>query len=128
MYCLSSRGADSDTDHCLVVAKLRERLAVSKQATQMFDVERSNLWTPDGVKDKISNRSAALENLSSSEGINRVWENIKENIKASAKDSLVLHELKQHKPWFDEEFLSFLDQRNQAKLQWLQDPNQSNLD
>ena len=28
---------------------------------------------------------------------------IKENIKNSAKESLGLHELKQHKPWFDEE-------------------------
>jgi hypothetical protein len=26
---LSFRGADCDTDHCLVVAKIRERLAVS---------------------------------------------------------------------------------------------------
>jgi hypothetical protein len=28
----------------------------------------------------------------------------------------------------DEECLGFLYQRKQAKLQWLQDPNQSNLD
>ena len=28
--------ADCDTDHCLVVAKIRERLAVSKQATKEF--------------------------------------------------------------------------------------------
>jgi hypothetical protein len=79
-----------------VVAKLGERLAVSKQATQMFDVERFNLRTTDDLEDKISNRSAALENLSNSEGINRVWENIKENIKTSAKESVGLQELKQN--------------------------------
>ena len=33
----------------------------------------------------------------------------------SAKESLGLHELKQHKPWFDEECLHSLDQRKQAK-------------
>jgi hypothetical protein len=33
MYVLSV-GADCDTDHCLVVAKVREILAVSKQAAQ----------------------------------------------------------------------------------------------
>jgi hypothetical protein len=38
-------GADCDTDHCLVVAKVRERLAVNKQAAQNFDVERFNLRT-----------------------------------------------------------------------------------
>jgi hypothetical protein len=36
-------GADCDTDHCLVVSKFRERLAVSKQAAQNFDGERFNL-------------------------------------------------------------------------------------
>ena len=36
--------------------------------------------------------------------------------------------MKQHKPWFDEEYLHFLDERKQAKLQWVQDPSQSNID
>jgi len=35
------------------------------------------------------------------------WENMKENIRTSAKESLSLHEVKQHKPWFDEECLGF---------------------
>jgi len=69
-----------------------------------------------------------LQILSDGEDINRVWENIKENIKTSATDSLVLQELKQHKPWFDEECLGFLHQRKQAILQWAQDPSQSNVD
>jgi hypothetical protein len=70
----------------------------------------------------------ALENLNVDEDVNRVWENIKENIKTSAKGSLGLHELKQHKPWFDKECLGFLDQRKQAKMQWIQDPSQRNVD
>jgi len=39
----SFRTDDCDTDHCLVVVKVRERLAVSKQEAQKFDVERLNL-------------------------------------------------------------------------------------
>ena len=62
------------------------------------------------------------------EEINKAWENIKENIKTSAKESQGLRELKQHKPWFDEECLGLLDQRKQATMQWLQDPKQSNVD
>jgi len=39
-----------------------------------------------------------------------------------------MHEMKQHKPWFDEECLGILDQRKQAKMQWIQDPSQNNVD
>jgi hypothetical protein len=81
-----------------VVAKVRERLAVNKEAAQKFDAERFNLKKPSelGVRRqyqlKISNRFAALENLNGSEDINRAWENIKGNIKISSKESLGLHE------------------------------------
>jgi len=43
--------------------------------------------------------------------------------KREAKESPVLYELKQHKPWLDEECLW-----KQAEMQWLHDPNRSNVD
>ena len=76
----------------------------------------------------ITNRFAALETLNEDEDVNRTWENIKKNIKTSAKESLGVHEWKQHKPWFDEECLGFLDQSKQAKMQWVQNPSQINVD
>jgi len=92
-----------------VVAKVGERWAVMKQAAQRFDGERFNLRKLNELEVRkqyqveTANKFAALENLSDDEDINRAWENIKENIKTSAKDSLGLHKLKKHKPWFDEE-------------------------
>jgi hypothetical protein len=74
-----------------VVAKVRERLAVSKQAAQKSDGERYNLRNLNEleVKDKyqieITNRFAALEDLDGDEDINRAWENIKENINPQLK-------------------------------------------
>ena len=44
---------------------------------------------------KFSNRFTALENLRDSEDIKKAWENIQENIKTSAEESLGLYELKQ---------------------------------
>jgi hypothetical protein len=58
----SFREADCDTDHYLVVAKVRERLAMSKQTTQRVHMERFNLKKLNEVADKeqyhveISNR------------------------------------------------------------------------
>jgi hypothetical protein len=59
---------------------------------------------------ELSKRFAALKNLNANEDINRTWENIKENIKISAKETLGLYGQKQ------------------TKMRWLQNPNQSNLD
>ena len=59
-----------------MVAKVRERLAVSTQATQKFDVERFNLRTLNELdvrknyKIKILKMFAASENLNDDENIN----------------------------------------------------------
>ena len=96
-----------------MVAKVRERLAVSKQATKELHGERFNLRELNELEVRkqyhivISNRFVALENLSDREDLNTSWYNINEKIKTSAKDSLGLYELKQHKPWFEEECLGF---------------------
>ena len=93
-----------------MVAKVREKLAVSKQATEQFDVEGFNLRKLSELEVrkefqiKTSNRFTALENLNDNGDINWAWENIKVNIKTSAKESLGVYEWKQHKPWFDEDF------------------------
>jgi len=67
-----------------VVAKIREILAVNKQAAQKFDVKRFNLRKLSELEIrkqyqiKLSNRFAALGNLNDSEDINSAWETIKE--------------------------------------------------
>jgi len=118
----------------VVIAKVRKKLAVGKQAAQRFNRQRFNLreLNDQEIREQnqteIKNKFAALENLNDDEDVNRTWENIKENIQTSATDSLGLHELKKNKPWFDEEFLGFWYQRKRAKTQWIQDPSQSNVD
>jgi len=103
--------ADCDTYHCLVITKVRERLAVSKQQAQKFNVERFNLrllnmlTVKKQYQIKISNKFRTSEKLKNSEKTYSASENIKENIKSSAKGSLGLYELKQHEPRSDEEYL-----------------------
>jgi hypothetical protein len=58
--------------------------------------------------------------------INRDWETIRENIQISAKESRGYHELKKHKPWFDEKYSKLLDQRKGATFQRLQDASKIN--
>jgi hypothetical protein len=90
----SFRSADCDSDNYLVVAKARERLAVNKQISRRFNIDRFNLKKLNDVEGKeqfrveVSNRFVALEDLDTEMEINGAWETIRENIKISAKESL----------------------------------------
>jgi hypothetical protein len=77
------RGADCNTDHYLVVAEVRERLTVIKKSQKLNLRKLNDLEVRKQSQIEISNRLATLESWSDSEGINRAWENIKENIKTS---------------------------------------------
>ena len=70
------RGPDCDTDYYLVIGKVRERIALDKQAAQMFDRQRFNLRrinepeVREQYQIEITNR---LENLNDDEDVNRTW-------------------------------------------------------
>jgi hypothetical protein len=60
----SFREADSDTDHYLVVAEVRERLAVSKQIKHRVQMERFNLEKLNEVVGKEQYRVRSFGKLS----------------------------------------------------------------
>jgi hypothetical protein len=118
----------------LVVAEVREGLAVSKRAAQKIDTERFNVkkLNEGDIKEKyqvtIRIKYAALENLGDSGDISRAWDNIRENIKISAEENLGYCEPKHLTRWFDDECSKLSDRRKQGKLEWLQDPREANED
>jgi hypothetical protein len=65
----SFRAADCDTDYYLVVAKVRESLAVNKRRSHIFNMEKFNLKKLNKVEGKeqycveVSHRFAASEHL-----------------------------------------------------------------
>jgi hypothetical protein len=79
----------------LILAKVRERLAVTKPMFKELDVERFNVKQLNGkeVKDQyqvtIKNKFAALENLDDNGDINWAFETIRENIRISARVSVL---------------------------------------
>jgi hypothetical protein len=86
-----------------------ERLAVGKRATKEIDMESFNLKKLTGGEVTITNKFASPENLKDNGDINSEWDNIKGNIKISAKEGLGYCEPKHHKPWFDEKCSKLVD-------------------
>jgi hypothetical protein len=107
------------------MVKVRGREAVNKQRSHRFHMERVNLKKLNETEGKqqyrveVSNRFAALEGLDVEVETISDWEIITETINISAKECLGYCELKKHKPWVDQACLKLVDQRKQAKLQWL---------
>jgi hypothetical protein len=89
-YLIFDHSGQQTTDHYLVVAKVRERLAVNKQRSHNLHTERFNLKKLNDVEGKeqfrieVSNRFATLEDLDAKVEVNSAWETIGENIKISA--------------------------------------------
>jgi hypothetical protein len=105
---------------------------VSRRAAHKIDTGRFNFkklnegYVKEQYHVTIRNKFAALENVEDSGDINRAWDNIRENIKISAQESLGQCESNHSKPWFDEKCSELVDRKKQAKLQWLQDPSEAN--
>jgi hypothetical protein len=116
----------------LIIGKIGQQLAVSRQKMHRFHMERFSLRKLNQGEGKdynwveISNGFTALENFDDEVGIKRAWETIRKNIKIPAIESLGYVEFKKHMPRFDKGCSKLLDCRKQTKLQWLQDPSEIN--
>ena len=55
--------------------------------------------------------------------VDDTWVKIRDSIKASEKEKVGILETNRNKPWFDEEHSELANKRKQAKLLWIQNPN-----
>jgi len=125
----SYRGAEGDTDHQLVITKVREKLCIanrkSKGSKQLkFKIKRLN--NPSIKLDyqlELSNRFEILADSSNNNDdinneidVSKMWEAIRDTIKSALKEERVGEKKQQkNKSWFDEECLKLYEERKQAR-------------
>ncbi|XP_018337473.1 PREDICTED: uncharacterized protein LOC108745675 [Trachymyrmex septentrionalis] len=123
----SYRGADCDSDHLFVIAKIRERLSLNKTNGQLFGTKRLNVQGliegENGIKYavEVTNRLAASKEIDESDDntVDKHWENVRDAIVKSAEATVGFCKRNKNKPWFDEECVKIVKVRNEARITWL---------
>jgi hypothetical protein len=111
-----------------VVATIQVRLSLKKGIKQHLVAESYNLnelldhETRKEYQMDVANRFSSLEGLEVS-NVDGTWVKIRDSIKASAKEKVGVLETHRNKPWFSQGCSELANERKQAKLLWLQNPN-----
>uniref|UniRef100_A0A8D9F872 Craniofacial development protein 2 n=1 Tax=Cacopsylla melanoneura TaxID=428564 RepID=A0A8D9F872_9HEMI len=121
------RGADINSDHFLVIAKIRERIAMhksNKTHKEHFDIEK--LKTEEIKELFVSKLEDKLRENEHTEAvsIDESWKNIKDSIVEAAK--CLGNKPKENNKWFDQECHRLLDNRNQKRREVLMEPTTEN--
>jgi hypothetical protein len=126
----SFRGPNIDSDHYLVVCKIRARLSnVMKsrsERTMRFNIQRLKA---DGVAEEYARKLDQRIEEQQQEGvgdINGLWKNIHGAIESTAREVVGTTRGRQRNSWFDAECQEKTDEKNQARKRMLTAPTRLN--
>ena len=125
------RGADCDSDHHLVIGKVKAKLKMVRsprtERAQWFDVEKlKDQQIRTEYQLNLSNRFAILDQLeeeNEEENVQITWNDIKNGIREAAEDTVGFREQTNRNAWFDDECWRAIDQRKKAQQKCLQSPD-----
>ncbi|KAH0818193.1 hypothetical protein GEV33_004600 [Tenebrio molitor] len=122
------RGPNVDSDHLLVVAKMR--MKVVKQTGG----SRKNRWDEEKLNHTRHNDEykkemrKKLETREEEVDIDEEWKNLKESTMDTAETVLGRRTTRKRKEWFDEECEKRTEAKNQARNRWLKTGNLKDLE
>ncbi|XP_052564527.1 uncharacterized protein LOC120430808 isoform X2 [Culex pipiens pallens] len=117
------RGADIDSDHYLVVAKLRQRLSevnkIRYRRPQRYNLER--LKDPEVATQYARELEAALpdEGELAEAPLEACWSHMEAAINAAASSAIGYVDRVRRNGWFDEECQAIWDEKKVARDKWL---------
>ena len=120
MDAVSKPGADCDTDHQMVTAKIRMKTGRNKnkgKVTKKYDIESLN--DPEIAHQynvETENRfNLLIGQKSQNDTPNVLWEQLKETWCSAAESTIGLKKAKKNKPWISTEVLDLADEKRKAR-------------
>ena len=132
----SLRGADCDTDHFLVRAKIRAKLCTRKSVR----VEKRNRYNVEKLKDmtvrenfqlKLTNRFQILDMMNDNadtENVRAKWHTIDETVKEAADDEVGYIQGRRSGHWYDNDCREAVEKRRKVRAKILQTPGDRGLE
>lgn len=116
------RGADCDSDHYLVIGKLRTRISnIKKERTkrsERWDIEK---LADDAVKARYQEKLAEkLDSWEGEDSMENTWSRIKASIVEATREAVGARPRTKNKGWFDQECADAIAKRNAARERKLQ--------
>ncbi|XP_076028391.1 uncharacterized protein LOC143017487 [Oratosquilla oratoria] len=120
------RGAESDSDHFLVITKLRTKLKINKnlraEKKKLYNVEQLKMeqkFTEHQVN--IQNRFTATEETEEGDktNVDNEWRKIEEVVKGATEQIIGFEERQSRNTFFDNECKKIVKERKLAKAIWL---------
>lgn len=118
----SYRGANIDSDHYLVIAKVRAKISNVRQMHRQ-KTKRLNtaMFKTEAVKEKyMEELSNNLTTLSPGESVDEQWTNCVEAIDKAARSVIGYEQAHERNPWFDEQCQIITELKNKAYKRMLQ--------
>ena len=115
------KGADCDSDHFLLICKIRMKLATKRAQTvkrEIVNVEKlHNEEERMQYQIEVQNRFSILEEQDGESN----WNEMVEVVRGAARDTLGVAERKRSKRWFDETCADAADKRRKTRTEWMAD-------
>jgi sorting nexin-29 len=117
----SFRGPNIDSDHYLVVAKIRARLSSVTNSrinrTMRFNIQR---LSAEGVAAEYCQKlDERIGETNGAGNINSLWEAIHETVTTTAQEVIGSAQRRQRRGWFDEDCQRVTDEKNAARSRML---------
>ena len=118
--CNTYPGADINSDHCLLVMKVRVKLKIPKKASREIQADLNMLKNPQinaAYNEIIQNRFSVLdiEDVEQNEEIDRMWMELKEGVKSAIEAAVPKQKRRKKNEWITEEILGLMDERRKQK-------------